>query len=405
MSKHRVMVKKLYCLISAVVILTCSISVFAMVPLDAEVTVDNIMEYANEYDPDGAFILQKAIDSRDKILRWYSEDQSILEGYDTAVHEECHHFTTSLFWTDLQYYIGDGESIKVKEGKVYDTVKMAREIPEELRTFRYDDYIGEKALKDMTSRKQGAYGLLDEYIAYSWGMNAVVKMYAYLDDADADPDIWKDSYLESGYSNMIAQAEFDFWILRYLIYAKENEPSVYKATLKNKDFIRAYLISRERYQRQVLEYRQSLPDVADLLVDKGYDVAINGNYFYIRSDDGLKYAPKLVDEQQEMLEEEIKKPEYQEMLQELESADEGTYEPDEKDAAAEEDAASDSDQTDEDKTPADDDHPDGILQQIWSFIKALPDIVIGFFKSASELIKPVIDFFKSLWSTVTDVFS
>ena len=290
MSKHRVMVKKLYCLISAVVILTCSISVFAMVPLDAEVTVDNIMEYANEYDPDGAFILQKAIDSRDKILRWYSEDQSILEGYDTAVHEECHHFTTSLFWTDLQYYIGDGESIKVKEGKVYDTVKMAREIPEELRTFRYDDYIGEKALKDMTSRKQGAYGLLDEYIAYSWGMNAVVKMYAYLDDADADPDIWKDSYLESGYSNMIAQAEFDFWILRYLIYAKENEPSVYKATLKNKDFIRAYLISRERYQRQVLEYRQSLPDVADLLVDKGYDVAINGNYFYIRSDDGLKYG-------------------------------------------------------------------------------------------------------------------
>lgn len=144
MSKHRVMVKKLYCLISAVVILTCSISVFAMVPLDAEVTVDNIMEYANEYDPDGAFILQKAIDSRDKILRWYSEDQSILEGYDTAVHEECHHFTTSLFWTDLQYYIGDGESIKVKEGKVYDTVKMAREIPEELRTFRYDDYIGKK---------------------------------------------------------------------------------------------------------------------------------------------------------------------------------------------------------------------------------------------------------------------
>ena len=85
MSKHRVMVKKLYCLISAVVILTCSISVFAMVPLDAEVTVDNIMEYANEYDPDGAFILQKAIDSRDKILRWYSEDQSILEGYDTGV--------------------------------------------------------------------------------------------------------------------------------------------------------------------------------------------------------------------------------------------------------------------------------------------------------------------------------
>ena len=259
MSKHRVMVKKLYCLISAVVILTCSISVFAMVPLDAEVTVDNIMEYANEYDPDGAFILQKAIDSRDKILRWYSEDQSILEGYDTAVHEECHHFTTSLFWTDLQYYIGDGESIKVKEGKVYDTLKMAREMPQELRTFRYDDYIGEKALNDMASRKLGAYGLLDEYTAYSWGMNAAVKMYAYLDDADADPDIWKDSYLHSGYSDMLAQSEFDFWILRYLIYAKENESSVYKATLKNKEFIRAYLTVRERYQRQVLEFRQSLP--------------------------------------------------------------------------------------------------------------------------------------------------
>ena len=152
-------------------------------------------------------------------------------------------------------------------------------------------------------------------------------------------------------------------------------------------------------------FRSVDPDMVDLLVDKGYDVVINDNFFYIRSDDGSMYGSMIVDEQQEMLEEEIKKPEYQEMLQELESADSGTYEPDEKDAAAEEDAASDSDQTDEDKTPADDDHPDGILQQIWSFIKALPDIVIGFFKSASELIKPVIDFFKSLWSTVTDVFS
>lgn len=93
------------------------------------------------------------------------------------------------------------------------------------------------------------------------------------------------------------------------------------------------------------------------------------------------------------------------MLQELENADGGTYEPDEEDAAAEEDAASDSDQADEDKTPADDDHADGVLQQIWNFIKALPDIVIGFFKSASDLLKPAIEYFKSLWSTVTGVFS
>lgn len=411
MSRFRIPFKKSFCLISAIVILLCSISVYAMVPLDAEVTVDNILEYADEYDPDGAFILREGIDSGDDILDWYLEEDSILGSYDTAVHEECHSFTWAPFWGTLQYYIGNGESINVTERDVYDTVEMAREMPEQLRTFRYNDYIGEQASDIMSSRQFGVYGLLNEYNAYSWGMNAAVRMYDYLDDADASPDIWMDTYILSGYNNMLAQSEFDLWILRYLIYAKENEPSVYEDTLENKDFTRAYLTIRERYQSQIREYMQSLTDLEDLLNSKGYDVEVKNNSFYIHYDDGRTYSTTIVHEEQKMLEEEIKKPEYQEMLREIESADGGTYEWDEDGGTyewSEEDDPEDEDavthEADDDYMPAEDDRSEGILQQIWNFIKALPGIVIGFFKSMFGLFRPVIGFFKSLWRIVSGFF-
>ena len=414
MSSFRIPFKKYYCLISAIVISLCSISVYAIVPLDAEVTVDNILEYADEYDPDGAFILREGIEFGDDILDWYLEEDGILDSYDTAVHEECHTFTWALLWGSMQYYIGNGESIEVTEGAVYDTVEMAREMPEQLRTFRYNDYIGEQASDIMSSRQFGVYGLLNEYNAYSWGMNAAIRMYDYLDDADAAPDLWENTYLLSGYNNMMAQSEFDFWILRYLIYAKENEPSVYEDTLENKDFTRAYLTIRERYQGQIREFMQSLPDLVDLLNSKGHDVEVKNNSFYIHYDDGSSYSTTIVDEEQKMLEEEIKKPEYQEMLREIESADGGTYEWDEDSGTyewseegdpAEEDEDAVTHETDDDNTPAEDDRSEGILQQIWNFIKALPGIVIGFFKSLPGLLKPVIGFFKSLWRVVSGFFS
>ena len=49
----------------------------AVVPMDAPVTVENIMALLNEYDPDGAFAVQFGIDNGSDVLQWFHEENRI----------------------------------------------------------------------------------------------------------------------------------------------------------------------------------------------------------------------------------------------------------------------------------------------------------------------------------------
>ena len=226
---------------------------------DEELNRDNILALLDAYDPDGAFIVRNSRDS--SLLFWFGGAETIGEGIDDlegAVHEQCHDYTdysTGAFYNSItgrymsdseRIYIGNKKSIQVTMTEVFDSIEMVDSIPEDLRTFRFSTYVNTDE-SDMASRQHGVYGLLNEFTAYSWGMNNIVKMQPYLEDNDL---------LTGGITNAyVSYAEFRYYILEYLLYAKENYPDVYKDIIGNESFKTAFVTVEKLFKENVETWR------------------------------------------------------------------------------------------------------------------------------------------------------
>ena len=135
--------------------------------LNAKVTAQNIQALLKKYDPDGACIMQKQIAKGDDICVWFSGQDRIIDSIDTAVHEETHgySFYYAKNYNQTAYFVGNKKTVHVTHTKVYRSKTMAGSIPKNLRTFRYNIYVA-KPRANLASDVQGAYGLLNEFMAY-----------------------------------------------------------------------------------------------------------------------------------------------------------------------------------------------------------------------------------------------
>ena len=52
----------------------------------------------------------------------------------------------------------------------------------------------------------------------------------------------------------MAYAEFKYYILNYLYYAKKHHPDVYKGIVNNKEFCKAYKTLESSYAKLIKEY-------------------------------------------------------------------------------------------------------------------------------------------------------
>ncbi|MBD5162951.1 MAG: hypothetical protein HDT14_13265 [Oscillibacter sp.] len=195
-------------------------------------------------------------------------------------------------------YVGNGEHINVKLTEVFDSVEMARNIPKDLQTFRYDTYVSDAAGPSKASRQDGIYGLLNEFTAYYWGAHNDWTLQDYDTirwhiirevDENGRIHIWHDYALMNGPQSY---AEFRYWILQYMLYAKEHYPDVYQGILDNDSFRLAFSTIDALFGDIALrEKEHNLSKIAGL---GGYFGSMNTDY--------------------DMLMAEMAKPEYQEML-------------------------------------------------------------------------------------------
>ncbi len=223
----------------------------------APVTQANILSLLKQYDPDGFYILKKQIRKNDDILQWFSGSSVILDGINTAVHEETHGYSFAYRKKGkTAYFVGNKKTVYVKQTKIYRSKKMAGSIPQDLRTARYSVYIADPS-KNLSSNVQGAYGLLNEFMAYCSGMHTTLCLYPYLESEHVDWDMWE-RFIVSCENDKLAYAEFRYYVLHYLYYAKKHYPKVYKGILKNKAFCKAYRKIERRFAGQVAEYEADL---------------------------------------------------------------------------------------------------------------------------------------------------
>ncbi len=226
-------------------------SVPAMPAYDAPVTMDNILAMLDNLDPDGASILRQAMAAgigEASILNWFSMGGTLPEGYEsmfgkhvitsdlnTAVHETYHQLSFTAGWNQQIYYTGSGNSITVTQTDVFDSAEIDAVVPKEIQNLsggRYGTYIsGETAATNMASRQQGVYGIFNEFTAYCWGTVDSLRTYDYTQ---------ANSPQMGGDNEWISHAEFRYFILTYMLYAKEHHPDVYNGIMANKNFLRAF---------------------------------------------------------------------------------------------------------------------------------------------------------------------
>ena len=179
-----------------------------------------------------------------------------LDSMGTLVHEECHRFTdtdgtrfnnvVSRYMEESEnIYVGGGEYILVPMTDVFYSSEMVNVIPDTLKTYRFETYVNGDT--DMASIQFGPYGLLDEFTAYCWGQNDDNRMLDYMEDYGLDTGGTANNYL--------AYAEFRYYILTYMLYARDNYPEVYEGILENDSFRRAFSAVDDTFAGLVEEFR------------------------------------------------------------------------------------------------------------------------------------------------------
>ncbi len=296
-------------LLLAVVFALCQPVQAAKMPKpNAAVTQKNIMAILNAYDADGAYIMQEAIDDGRDITQWWHFGNTLVSNaLGTAVHEECHHYIHGTY-SGERIYIGNKKSIQIEYTDVYHTKEMAKSVPKKLRTFRFDTYIS-KPSDNLAANVCGAYGLLNEFTAYCWGMNTSVSLYPYF--KLQKPDGWLE-YAGMCASDRLAYAEFKYYILHYLYYAKVHHPDVYRGIMKNKKFARAFTRIEKKYAKLNAVFESRLNSVVKMLNKNGHWARYEGGYLWI-DNHGVGIAAEGYDD----LLKEMEKTKYQKIMKAL----------------------------------------------------------------------------------------
>ena len=247
-------------------------AVFAAPAYDAPVNETNAMALLKEYDPDGYYIVQttKQMGSTG-FSSWLQGSSNNAEALDTAVHEECHEYTHTkndpLIYTDGGWleretiYVGNGMADIIvpflfANNTVYKTENFTKTIPESMHTFRYDDYVAEGS--ELSSNQEGIYGLLNEYNAYSWGMNNQMMLYPYYKANNTYVDYF--NACANGYQ---AYEEFRYWTLGLLNHERKNAPDQYKVHMNNIDLVNAYCITTTRFRTMIEEFKKNAAVMTD----------------------------------------------------------------------------------------------------------------------------------------------
>ena len=241
--------------------------------LDTLASDEHIQQLLGEYDPDGAFLVEYGLAQGDDISAFYEDYERTVDVIGTVVHEEFHEYSKTTDGYE-RLYMGEESSLDVPYTEVYHTKKMSGSVPDQCQTLRFDTYISEPS-SGLAANEYGAYGLLNEFCAYSWGMNNTICMRPYYETFSDSVDTWR-TWISLGASDRMAYAEFKYYILHYLQYAKKHYPQVYEGIMANEAFKTVYTQTEARFADAIAEYEKELHSMGKKLSHIGTTVTLQG---------------------------------------------------------------------------------------------------------------------------------
>lgn len=253
---------------------------------DSEISKENALAILKAYDSDGYYIVDYVLQTGEDGISYYLYgSDSNAEGLDTVVHESFHAFSHYKYGGSHEaIYIGNKEDIDVNMNHpgvtVFPTSTWAETLPDELRTFRFKDYVSSSAT--VTANVYGPYGLINEFTAYCWGMHDQLELFPYYKAQGNNRNAWFD-FINQCSNDRQAYSEFRFWTLGYLAYAKANDTAVYNHFMSNQDFLDAYLSTKYRFEAQIEEMNARFDEIIALCQADGINARISGDTFWIGS--------------------------------------------------------------------------------------------------------------------------
>lgn len=268
-------------LLLVMILLTCMTTIFAQPQVVQAATLspskypdkNKVYDLVKVYDPDVYHILKTQEKNGDDFMAWYpGKNMEFVANFEAAVHETYHGYLHSTAKSGCEnVYAGGGVGYQPSRKSVsyFKTEEMAKHIPQKLRTFRYADYVSEGSR--LTANQYGMHGLMDEFSAYYWGLQVSSALMGYYKEHGADSLVWG-SYAKNLGNGMNAYAEFKYWILNYMIYAKKNHKSVYNAILKDTAMCNAYTAIETQYAALIKENTDQFLALNDEVSQYGYKI-------------------------------------------------------------------------------------------------------------------------------------
>ncbi len=243
---------------------------------DTDVTMEKLEALLSRYAPEGLYIISHSGNSDLDVLSYWKSTDALIDGVDTAVHESFHEYTQYVAPTSSSeaIYIGNGKKIVVHFTNVFDTSVTAAWISPENRSFRYSTYVQGTT---SASNKLAVYGMLNELAAYGWGMYTMVSLYPYFKENTSNYKDWYRFLLE-GENDRNAYAEFTYWIVNYLEYARTNNKVDYQQIKANKKFIKAFRKTEKRYRENIRLYEKYSSWINQTYSDRTYNYVIDNWY-------------------------------------------------------------------------------------------------------------------------------
>lgn len=286
------------------------------------------LDLLKEYDPEGHYVITQVNSiSRVNPFDRYAEGnraEHVREALGTMVHELNHGYSALMAWklrpkepdSFFCYYMGGTTYTLVQRTPVFPTEEMGKTIAKNLQTFRFETYVYNPDEKiKLTSSVLGIYGLLDEWVAYYHGTVTDVNMHKwYLTNTKGTIRDWYNYFSNVG-SVITAYVEFKFFCLAYLAYAQQHYPELYRRIMENQAFVDVFLTVDERYQALVNQYGQIKDGILDSLRKKGVKVSEDDEWIVMNGQGVGNFTKEF-----KLLEKEIGKPVYQEIMQALQTS-------------------------------------------------------------------------------------
>ncbi|MBD3376829.1 hypothetical protein GF406_17460 [candidate division KSB1 bacterium] len=255
-----------------------------------DATEEFALQLLSRYSPDGAEIVNLAGELQSsqtpfKVSDYLENDsrKSLLSSLNTVVHEACHELTrfkgeeiaadsldipVERISNVLYFYLSESRFMLVNRTKTFPSRDMVDTIPDRMRTFRFN-YIDTPEVLQST-QVWGIYGLLNEFNAYVQGTRASLDLYSYYAELDR-PLEWLD-YFQNIDATLYGGLEFRYYILSYLLYARQRRPDIYEGLMNNLAFIHAFFEVDELMRNTIQEYAKRKKFLFRFLSQRGMQV-------------------------------------------------------------------------------------------------------------------------------------